>query len=192
MENKTNGECNNSLFLWGDNMSIDIKRLLYSYHKLQVGLTNIKESIMREQNKRLYPSCTATYSDDIQGRGGLPSSQTERYALFNVDLDDKVERLVNSMNQYEYAVTLIRTALETLSEREQELIRVTYFEGHEPNTAHVKMHISLSHYYHLHKTAMDGIAICLNVGHVHSNHLIPMKKLKRQQKMKNFEREMVI
>lgn len=163
-------------------MSIDIKRLLYSYHKLQVGLANVKESIMREQSRRLYPSCTAGYSDDIQGKGGLPSSQTERYAIFNVDLDDKVERLTQRMNEYEYAITLIKTSLESLSDREQELIRLTYFEGIEPNVAHLRMHISLSRYYHVHKTAIDGISICLNVGDVHINHLIPMKKQRKNNK----------
>jgi predicted DNA-binding protein (UPF0251 family) len=161
-------------------MSIDIKRLLYSYQKLQVGLTNIKESIMREQSRRLYPSCTAGYSDDIRGKGGLPSSQTERYALINVD--HKVERLTQRMNEYEYAITLIKTSLESLSAREQELIRLMYFEGVEPNVAHLRMHISLSRYYHIHKTAIDGISICLNVGDVHMNHLIPMKKQRKSSK----------
>lgn len=147
---------------------------------------------MREQARRLYPSCTAGYSDDIQGKGGLVSSQTERFALFNIDLDDKVETLKRSMEQYEYAVTLVRTALETLSDREQELIRVAYFEGLEPTAAHVKMHISLSHFYHLQRTALNGIEICLNVGNIHNNHLIPTKRMKKQQKIKNLAHEMIV
>lgn len=166
-------------------MAIDIKRLLYSYHKLQAGLVNIQESIMREQARRLYPSCTAAYSDDIQGKGGLVNSQTERYALFNVELDDKLERLTNKKNEYEYVVSLITRTVSTLSEREQDLIKRTYFEGGEPKQVFPKMHISLSHYYHIHSTAMNGIEQCLNGGDLHMNSLIPEKKERKQQVLKN-------
>lgn len=173
-------------------MSIDIKRLLYSYHKLQAGLVNIQESIRREQSKRLYPSCTAGYSDDIQGKGGIPSSQTERYAIFNVELDDKLERLTQNMSEYQYVITLIRTAVETLSEREQELVKTMYYEGREPSTAHEKMHVSLSHFYHIHSTAMNGIERCLNGGDLYINHLIPMKKEKKQQVLKNYRVKILV
>lgn len=167
-------------------MSIDIKRLLYSYMKLQAGLTNIQESIRREQDKRLYPSCTATYSDDIQPKGGLVSSQTERYALFNVELDDKLERLRHNASEYQYVITLIRTSVEALSERERQLVSKAYYEGKTPATTQEEMYISQSHYYHLHSMAMNGIERCLNGGDLYINSLIPMKKEKKQQVSKNY------
>lgn len=164
---------------------IDVKRLLYSFHKLQAGMINIQESIIREQSRRLYPSCTAAYSDEIQGKGGLVNSQTERYALFNIELDDKLERLKQNLSEYQYVVSLIKRTVETLSLREQELVRRTYFEGGEPKKIHSEMHISMSHYYHLHSTAMNGIEQCLNGGDLHMNSLIPEKKEKKQQVLKN-------
>lgn len=161
--------------------TVDIKRLLYSFKKLQVSLSNIQESIRREQSKRLYPSCTAGYSDDIQGKGGLVSSQTERYAIFNLELGDKLERLQHNMSEHEYVISLIRTAVETLSERERELVRLTYFEGKTPTSTQIDMHLSQSHFYHILSTAMKGIEQCLNDGELYINHLIPMKKGKTQE-----------
>lgn len=156
-------------------MSIDIKRLLYSYHKLQVSLSNIKESIKREQSKRQYPSCTPRYSDDIQGKGGLVSSQTERFALFNVELDDNTQYLVWDAEEHEYVIRLIESAFKTLSERQQQLIRMAYFEEKEPKFIADEMHISLSRYYHYHSVALNGIEQCLNGGKIFKNRLIPTK-----------------
>ena len=173
-------------------MAIDLKRLLYSFHKLQAGLVNIQESIRREQEKRLYPSCTAAYNDDIRGKGGLPSSQTERYALFNVELDDKLERLTQNMGEYQYVVTLISTAVAALSERERQLICKSYYEGKTPTTTQDEMHISQSHFYHLHSTAMQGIERCLNGGDLYINGLIPMKKERKQQVSKNYRAKMLV
>lgn len=165
-------------------MSIDIKRLLYSYHKLQVGLANIQESIRREQRKREYPSCTPMYSDDIKGKGGLPNSQTERFALFNVEIDDKTQYLQWDAEEHEYVIRLIESAFKTLSERQQHLIRLAYFEEREPKYIADTMHISLSRYYHLHLNAMSGIEQCLNGGNIFMNRLIPTKKQQKSSKNK--------
>lgn len=173
-------------------MSIDVKKLLYSFKKLQVSLQNIKESIRREQQKRLYPSCTAAYSDDIQGKGGLVNSQTERYAIFNVDVNDRLEVLMSNMREHEYVVSLISTAVGTLSEREHKLISLTYFDGKTPAKVQDDMHISQSHFYHILGTAMNGIERCLNDGNLYINHLIPVKKGKTQEISRNRKVEMVV
>ncbi|KRE33283.1 hypothetical protein [Paenibacillus sp. Soil724D2] len=163
-------------------MSIDIKKLLYSYHKLQVGLANIKESIRREQLKRQYPSCTPAYNDDIKGRGGLAVSQTERFALLNVELDDNTRFMQWDAEEHEYVIRLIESALATLNEKQQQLIKLAYFEGREPIQAHGMMNISLSHYYHVHTTALNGIVQCLNGGNVFMNRLIPTRKQGKMSK----------
>lgn len=163
-------------------MTIDVKRLLYSFKKLQVSLSNINDSIKREQSKRQYPSCTPRYSDDIQGKGGLVSSQTERFALFNVELDMNTQQLIWDAEEHEYVIKLIESALLSLSERERQLIKLAYFEGREPIQAHPMMNISLSHYYHIHSTAINGINQCLNGGNVFMNRFIPTKKGKKREK----------
>lgn len=164
-------------------MSIDIKKLLYSYVKLQVSLANIKESIKREQAKRQYPSCTPAYNDDIKGRGGLPVSQTERFALLNVELDDTTQYLRWDQEEHEYVIGLVETAYKTLSERQQLLIRLTYFEDRGPVDASRQMNIGESRYYHLHRLAMDGIDQCLNGSNIFINRLIPTKNnIKRNRK----------
>lgn len=163
-------------------MSIDVKKLLYSFKKLQVSLANIQESIKREQSKREYPSCVAGYSDDIRGIGGLPSSQTERYALFNVELDDNVQYLKWDQEEHEYVVGLIESAFKTLPLRQQQLIRLAYFDGVEADRVAWDMGISLSRFYHYQSLALNGIDQCLNGGKIFANRLIPMKNNKNRSK----------
>jgi hypothetical protein len=163
-------------------MSIDVKKLLYKYQKLQVGLANIRESINRINRQKQYPSCTPAYNDDIKARGGLPISQTERFALFNVEVDDRTQLLEWDAEEHIYALTLIRTAMETLSARQQELIKLSYFEEKEPQTVANTMNISLSRYYHLHGIAMSGIEQCFNNGNIFVNRLIPTKNNKKRNK----------
>lgn len=160
-------------------MSIDIKRLLYSYKKLKVSLTNIKSSIEREQSNRQYPSCTPGYNDDIKGRGGLPMSQTERFALLNVELDNTIQILKWDQEEHEYVVGLIESALGTLSSKQQQLIRLHYFEDREHVNVALDMGAKMTQYYHWHKLSIDGIEQCLNGGHIFKNRLIPTRKKDR-------------
>ena len=163
-------------------MNIDVKRLLYSYQKLKVSLINIRDSQVRLTKQTQMPKCTAAYSGDIQGKGGLPSSTTERMALFNVDLYDQNYQLELDSEEYVYAIQLVTTALETLSERQAQLIKYSYFDEREPIIVSDLMHISLSRFYHLHKLAIDGIEQCLNSGNIFLNRLIPIKKNKSSNK----------
>jgi hypothetical protein len=163
-------------------VSIDVKRFLYSYPKLQVGLTNIRESINRINRQKQYPSCTPAYNNDIKGRGGLPISQTERFAILNVEVDDRTQLLEWDAEEHNYALTLIRTAMETLSERQRQLVKLTYFEEREPQAIATDMHISLSRYYHLHGIAISGIEQCFNNGNIFVNRLIPTKNNKKRNK----------
>lgn len=161
-------------------MNIDVKKLLYKYPKLKVALMNIRESQSR-LNKH-YPSCTPGYNDDIKGRGGLPMSQTERFAILNVETADQHYWLDLDAEEYVYVIQLITTALETLSERQRELIKQSYFEEREPGIVASNMHIGMSRYYHLHKIAIDGIDQCLNSGNIFMNRLIPTKNNKSSNK----------
>lgn len=164
-------------------MSIDVKRLLYSYPKLQVSLQNIRDSIKREQSNKQYPSCTPRYSDDIQGKGGLVSSQTERFALLNVELDETIQYLLWDQEEHEYVLGLIESALGTLNDKQQQLIRLHYFKAREHvNVAMEMNNARMTQYYHWHKTAIDGIEQCLNSGRVFKNRLIPTKKVRNCKK----------
>jgi DNA-directed RNA polymerase specialized sigma24 family protein len=163
-------------------MNIDVKKLLYNYPKLKVALMNIRESQNRLNKQIQRPKCTAGYNDDVQGKGGLPSSTTERMALFNVELYDQHYWLDLDAEEYVYAIQLVTTALETLSERQRELIKLSYFEEREPIIVSDKLHIGLSRFYHLHKIAIDGIEQCLNSGNIFMNRLIPTKNNKSSNK----------
>jgi len=163
-------------------MNIDVKKLLYKYPKLKVALTNIRESQIRNTKQTQRPKMTAGYNDDIQAKGGLPSSTTERMALFNAELFDQNYWLELDAEEYVYVIQLITTALETLSERQRELIKLAYFDEKEPLFVALAMNISLSRFYHLHKIAIDGIEQCLNSGNIFMNRLIPTKNNKSSNK----------
>lgn len=160
-------------------MNIDVKKLLYKYPKLKVALANIRESQSR-LNKH-YPSCTPGYNDDVKGRGGLPMSQTERFAILNVETADQHYWLEQDAEEYVYAIQLITTSLETLSERQRDLIKLAYFDEKEPLFVALSMSISMSRYYHLHRIAIAGIEQCLNGGNIFMNRLIPTKKEKNNK-----------
>lgn len=172
-------------------MNIDVKKLLYKYPKLKVALTNIRESQVRNTKQTQRPKMTAGYNDDIQGKGGLPSSTTERMALFNTELFDQNYWLELDAEEYVYVIQLVTTALETLSERQRELIKLAYFEEREPVIISGLLHVSLSRYYHLHKLAIDGVEQCLNSGNIFMNRLIPTKNNKSSNKNTRIYAEVV-
>ena len=162
-------------------MNIDVKKLLYKYHKLEVGLSNVRKSMILTLNKNQYPSCTPRYSDDIQGKGGYPVSQTERFAILNVELSDDYQRLLRDEEEHVYSLQLILTAMQTLNGIQREIIKRTYFEDTKPVKVSQDMHISQSYYYHLHGIAITGIEDCLNGGSIFVNRLIPTKKDKNNK-----------
>lgn len=162
-------------------MSIDVKKLLYKYPKLVVALGNINGSINRLHKQ--YPSCTPKYSDEIQGRGGLPHSQTELLAIFNViDIEEQRQQLESDADDHHYVINIVKTALETLDERQREIIKLCYFEGREPITVSLMMNLSLSRFYHLHKLTLTGFEECLNSGNIFMNRLIPTKRQQKHNK----------
>jgi DNA-directed RNA polymerase specialized sigma24 family protein len=162
-------------------VSIDVKKLLYKYPKLLVAQNNIVNSINRLSKQ--YPSCTPRYSDDIQGRGGLPHSQTEALAFFNVvDIAEKRQELEWDHEEYNYVINLIRSAMDTLNGRQKELIELWYFKDKEPASVANDMGVSLSRLYHMHSIALTGVEQCLNSGNIFLNRLIPTKSNKNSNK----------
>ena len=161
---------------------IDVKKLLYDHQKRIAALANIQASINIITRRRSYPSCTQRISDDIRGSGGLPFSQTEAFAIANVmEVDDKRQQMEWDAEEHEYVISLVRTALETLDDRQRQCIKLSYFEGREPLAACQMMNLSLSHFYHVHRTAINGIEACLNGGNIFMNRLIPVKQQKRNK-----------
>jgi len=162
-------------------MSIDVKKLLYKYPKLVVALSNINGSMNRLHKQ--YPSCTPRYSDEIQGRGGIPHSQTEIYALHNViDIEEQRQQLEWDAEEHQYVINLVKTAIDTLDERQKEIIKLCYFEGREPIAASLMMNLSLSRFYHLHSITLTGFEECLNNGNIFMNRLIPTKTKQKERK----------
>ncbi|PZD95222.1 hypothetical protein DNH61_11725 [Paenibacillus sambharensis] len=162
---------------------IDVKRLLYGHTKLIAALANIHRSIAQVNKKRRYPGCTQQYNDDVRGIGGLPVSQTERFALDNVmNVDEERQQYEWDAEEHEYVIGLVKSALEALDDRQRECIKLCYFQGREPVAASMMMNLSLSHFYHVHRTAIADIEKCLNDGNIFMNRLIPVKKPQKRNK----------
>lgn len=158
-------------------MTIDIKKLLYDYRKNEVKLSNIQTSLTKTNFE--YPSCVPRYSTDIQGKGGLPNSQTERLALFNVmEIGDKREKLKTDAKHVEEALALVRNAVGTLNQKQRDLIDLRYFQDREAVAVARLIEVSVDYYWKLHKIAYEGIEKCLNGGEIEcgNNPFIPEKK----------------
>jgi hypothetical protein len=160
---------------------IDVKRLLYKYRKLEVKLGNIQNSIDRLNNR--YPSGTQRISDEPMARGGLISSQTERFALYNVfEIEVKREDLRQDLRHCEEAVNLVRNALNTLNQRQRDLIDFRYFQDREPAIVANMLNVSMNQFWKLHKIAYEGVEECLNNGkmEISDNYFIPQKDKKKE------------
>jgi DNA-directed RNA polymerase specialized sigma24 family protein len=166
-------------------VTIDIKKLLYDYRKNEVKLSNIQASLSRTTYE--YPSCTPAYNDDIKPRGGLPQSQTERFALHNVmEVGDKRDKLMRDAKHVEEALTLVRNAIATLNQKQRDLIDLRYFQDRQPAAVAPLIEVSVDHYWKLHKIAYEGIEKCLNGGEIEvgNNPFIPKKKKKDENNQK--------
>lgn len=162
---------------------IDVKKLLYKFRKNEVKMVNLQNSIGKLQNQ--YPSCVQRISDDIRGSGGLPNSQTERFALLNVmEKEEKRDKLTQDLRNCEEAVNLVRNAMNTLNQRQQDLIRFRYFEDREPQAVANMLNVTINQFWKLHKIAYEGIEECLNNGDIvtEDNPCIPMKTVKRAER----------
>lgn len=167
-------------------MTIDIKKLLYDYRKNEVKLSNIQASLTKTNFE--YPSCTPRYSTDIQGKGGLPNSQTERLALFNVmEIGDKREKLLSNQRYAEEAISLVRNAVGTLNQIQRDLIDFRYFQDRPPEIVANMLSMSVHNFWRLHKIAYEGIEKCLNGGEIEvgNNPFIAKKKENAKKLAKN-------
>lgn len=88
------------------------------------------------------------YSLDTEGQGeatlaaSLPDPQTEA-ALLSIE-DDAL-------------FAQVRDAIERLPERQRAILRATYLEARQPRSVASELRISLSHFYRLHKDAVEGL-----------------------------------
>lgn len=147
---------------------LDIKKLLYSYKKLEVGLENINRSLNHLHVVKEYPSGVASYSDMPKGSGTV--STTERLAIRNVqeevETEEKRKKLLSDKEAYEETIQIIRTALQTLSEQEAQLIRLRYFQGHKMSRVAMILECSDRQATFLHYQSLQAIHQCLNNGNL--------------------------
>lgn len=145
---------------------LDVRKMLYSYKKLEVGLANIERSIQHLQAVREYPAGVASYSDMPKGSG--TSSSTERFALKNIQeqerTDERLESLLRDREAYEESLHLIRSALSTLSPEESEVIRLRYFEGYRMKKVAMFIDRSERLAFYIHNNAINSVHQCLNHG----------------------------
>lgn len=145
---------------------LDVRKMLYSYKKLEVGLANIERSIAHLQAVREYPSGVASYSDMPKGSG--TTSTTERFAIKNITeqelADQRLENLLRDKEAYEEAIHLIRSALSTLTNEESEVIRLRYFQGYRMRKVASVLERSERLVHYVHTNALQAIGQCLNGG----------------------------
>lgn len=159
---------------------IDVKKLLYDYHKYKAAQENLQDSL-RRLNRRM-PNITARYSDDIAGRGGLPGSSTMTYALYNVAIDDKRAEIAEDIEMHEQIINAVDRALETLTEIQREIVEHRYFQELDHNQTMDRVKVKGGNYYRLHDIALTAIATCLNNGKLY-NRLVPMIKEKKTEEI---------
>lgn len=145
---------------------LDVRKMLYSYKKLEVGLQNIERSIKHLEAIKEYPSGVASYSD--MPKGSSNTSTTERYALKNIQEEQlnelRIKQLLIDREAYEEAIQLIRSALSTLNQDESEVIRLCYFQGMKIKKIAVMLDRSERIVFYIHSNAIKSIEQCLNGG----------------------------
>ena len=147
---------------------LDIKKMLYSYRKLEVGLENINRSLQQLQVIKEYPAGVASYSDMPKGSG--TSNSTERFAIRNiqeeVEHDEKKKHLLADKEAYEEVIQIIRTAMQTLTQQEAQLIRLRYFQGYRMSKVALMMECSDRQATYLHNQSLQAFSQCLNGGNL--------------------------
>lgn len=145
---------------------LDVRKMLYSYRKLEVGLENINRSLQHLQVSKEYPAGVASYSDMPKGSG--TSSTTEKFAIRNISEEQlhemRLKQLHLDKEAYEESLHLIRSALSTLTNEESELIRLRYFQGYRMSKVAMLLQRSDRYATHVHSTAIAAVEQCLNGG----------------------------
>lgn len=147
---------------------LDVRKMLYSYKKLEVGLQNIERSLQHIQALKEFPSGVASYSDMPKASG--ISSTTERFAIKNIDeetlCDLRKEQLLKDREAYEESLQLIRSALSTLTQDENEIIRLRYFQGYRMSKVALVMGNGSRWTTYHHANAIRSIEQCMNGGNL--------------------------
>lgn len=145
---------------------LDVRKMLYSFKKLEVGLQNIERSIQNLQAVREYPAGVSSYSDMPKGSG--TSSTTERFALKNIQEQEQTEKrldmLLKDKEAYEETIQLIRSGLTTLSPEELEVVTLRYFQGYRMSKVALVMGLGPRWVSFHHANAIKSIEQCLNGG----------------------------
>ncbi|CAB4128333.1 RNA polymerase sigma-70 region 4 [uncultured Caudovirales phage] len=145
---------------------LDVRKMLYSYKKLEVGLANIERSLQNLASIREYPAGVASYSDMPKASG--ISNTTERYAFKNINEQEETEqkriKLEKDLEAYSESLNLIRSALQTLTPEESEVIRLRYFQGYRMTKVAICLDRSQRHITFVHSIAIQSIEQCLNGG----------------------------
>lgn len=158
---------------------LDVRKMLYSYKKLEVGLQNIERSIKHLEVIREYPSGVASYSDMPKGSG--TTSTTERYAIKNINeqeqTDKRLESLMKDKEAYEEAIQLIRSALSTLTAEQFEYVQFRYFQGMRQVTVSHIMRQTCRTLSRIDQQVIEAINACWNKGNLE----IKMKAFQKKQ-----------
>jgi ArpU family phage transcriptional regulator len=98
----------------------------------------------------LFPTLTANYGEGGGGASGI-SNPTEKYGVMRADKQLRVKQ--------------IDRALEAITYKECELIRLKYFDPSQPTDLQVytDLEIGSTHYYKLKEQALQKIATALNI-----------------------------
>lgn len=103
-----------------------------------------------KQSMNVFPACTQSYEERINGGEQEFISSTEKYAFIRIERRELVEGV-------EFALSFLTT-------KEKELIYLTYFQEEKPliNIVWRQLHMSKSTYYRQRDSVLDKVANMLN------------------------------
>jgi DNA-directed RNA polymerase specialized sigma subunit len=137
---------------------MDIKRLLYKLPKMKEALKNARIAIITlESREKRY-----RVDENWYIRGSLPSNAVERDYILEEDILGKIEHLKWVMKEFEIIIDAIERAASTLSEEQQELAKLRYFEGRTVVDICHRMNATERQYHYMHRIMIEDITACIN------------------------------
>jgi DNA-directed RNA polymerase specialized sigma subunit len=108
----------------------------------------------------------------IHGKGGLPFSSTERFALINLHSEESAKADPHWMefddraNGFREIIETIERAVNSLDETHQYLVYETYFNKKPIHYVLDKLNISPATYWRYHKIIMESLDVSFNKGNM--------------------------
>jgi hypothetical protein len=146
---------------------MDVKWILRKYFQF-LAAKQITERAFESLNQRV-DIHSNRINQWIHGQGGSPNSQPEAAAIKEVEYTERALYLKQYIRDLDIIINAINQARSTLTEAQQLLIKLRYFERREVNDVVEALgllspskDLNIKKYYQLHSEAMEDLSICLS------------------------------